>query len=155
MKIDFTKFPIDAAVVGFLLLITVVTFALAFAWIDDDTSGAEEPVASEPPDGETPEPGGEIAVSMQDNSFDPGDITVAAGAAANFAIINDGAAIHNMRIAGADGEFDTDDDAVSDPEIVPGGDAATLAWDTPAEVAEVGFRCDFHPTEMTGTIAVQ
>jgi plastocyanin len=60
-----------------------------------------------------------------------------------------------MRIAGADNEYDTDDDAVTDPEVVPGGDEATLSWDVPAEAGSVDFRCDFHPTEMTGTVTVE
>jgi plastocyanin len=156
MKIDLTRWPIDALVIGFLLLVLVGTFALAFAWIDDDGSGApEEPVASETPGGETPEPGGEVQVTMHDNSFDPNAITVTAGATANFAVVNEGSAIHNMRIAGADNEYDTDDDAVTDPEVVPGGDEATLSWDVPAEAGSVDFRCDFHPTEMTGTVTVE
>jgi len=156
MKIDFTKLPIDVAVVGFLMLSLVVTFALAFAWIDDDDSGAaEEPAASETPGGPDLPPGSEVQVTMLDNSFDPSDITVAAGTTANFAVVNDGSAIHNMRIAGADGEYDTDDDAVTDPEVVSGGDEATLSWDAPAEAGSVDFRCDFHPTEMVGTIAVE
>lgn len=158
MKIDFTRIPMDALVIGFLLVVLVVTFALAFAWIDDNEGGGTEPPAvSETPGGEeTPPPGGEeIAVSMGDNFFDPKDIAVAAGASVSFAITNDGSAIHNMRIAGADNEYDTDDDAVSDPEIVPGGDTATVTWDTPSEVTEVNFRCDFHPTDMVGKIAVQ
>jgi plastocyanin len=155
MKIDFTRLPIDAAVIGFLMLALVITFALAFAWIDDGDGGGEEPpVASETPGGETPG-GGEIAVSMKDNSFDPDAITITAGATATFGITNNGTAIHNMRIAGADGDYDTGDDAISDPDIIPGGDTATLSWDAPSEAGEIDFRCDFHPTEMVGKITVQ
>jgi plastocyanin len=158
MKIDITRIPMDALVIGFLLVALVGTFALAFAWIDDGDGGAAEPpaVSETPGGGETPPAGGsEIAVSMGDNFFDPKDIAVAAGASVSFALTNDGTAIHNMRIAGADKEYNTDDDAISDPDIVPGGDSATLTWDTPAEVTEIDFRCDFHPTEMVGTLAVQ
>ncbi|MEO6196893.1 MAG: plastocyanin/azurin family copper-binding protein, partial [Dehalococcoidia bacterium] len=85
----------------------------------------------------------------------PDAITVGVGDTASFGITNDGAAIHNMRIAGADNEYNTDDDAVSDPDIVPGGDTATLSWDAPAEAGEIDFRCDFHATDMVGTITVQ
>ena len=154
MKIDFTRLPIDAAVMGFLMVVLVITFVLAFAWIDDDASG-EPPVASETPGGETLPPGGEIAVSMGDNFFDPDAITISAGATASFGITNDGTSIHNMRIAGVDNEYNTDDDAVSDPDIVPGGDTATLSWDTPSEAAEIDFRCDFHPTEMVWKLTVE
>jgi plastocyanin len=92
---------------------------------------------------------------MGDNFFDPESVTLTAGASTTFSITNDGAAIHNLRIAGADAEYDTDDDAVSDPDIVPGGEAATLSWDAPSEAGEIPFRCDFHPTDMVGTITVE
>jgi plastocyanin/heme-degrading monooxygenase HmoA len=99
--------------------------------------------------------GGEIAVSMLDNSFDPDAITVSAGTDVSFAITNDGSAVHNMRIAGADGEYSTDDDAVSDPDLVTGGGEATLDWSAPDAPGDVPFQCDFHPTEMVGTITVE
>ena len=105
MKFDITRLPVLEAVVGFLILSLIATFVVAFTVVDVPDSGVEvlEPTATSdgsattaPSDGS----GGAIAVAMLDNSFDPDGIAVAAGAAAEFALTNEGAAIHNMRIAG-------------------------------------------------------
>ena len=160
MKFDITKLPVGEMVIGFLLVALALTFVGAFAAVGDDDDGGEA-ATSATPGGETSAPtgdgngGGNIAISMGDNFFDPNEITVDAGASATFDITNAGTAIHNMRIAGPDGEYSTDDDAVSDPQLVTGGGTATLAWDAPGDAAEIPFRCDFHPTDMVGTITVQ
>jgi plastocyanin len=122
---------------------------------DDDSGGDDETTAATTPaeDGN----GGEVEfdVVMTDNAFTPTEFTVAAGAVVTFNLSNDGAAIHNMRIAGEDGEYNSDDDAVSDPDIVTGGGTATLEWTAPDEASEIDFQCDFHPTDMLGTITVE
>ena len=94
-------------------------------------------------------------MSMTDNAFDPNEFTVPAGAEVTLNLNNDGTAIHNMRVAGDDNEYDTDDDAVSEEEVISGGDTGVLEWTAPDEAGEIDFRCDFHPTEMTGTIIVE
>ncbi|HWO93415.1 MAG TPA: cupredoxin domain-containing protein [Dehalococcoidia bacterium] len=107
----------------------------------------------------TPEPEGPVEVrtewdiSMGDNFFEPNRIGVPVGQQVTVNLTNDGQAIHNMRIAGPDGEYDTDDDVVSDPDTVRPGEEATLTF-TANEDGTIDFRCDFHPTEMTGTIVV-
>jgi plastocyanin/heme-degrading monooxygenase HmoA len=123
---------------------------------DEAEGGGHEP-APTAENGESPAPGaeGDAIVSMGDNFFDPNDITVATGAETTFQLTNNGNAVHNMRIAGEDGEYNTDDDTVSDPDVVSGGDTAALDWTAPAGAGEIIFRCDFHPTEMTGTLTVQ
>jgi plastocyanin len=60
-----------------------------------------------------------------------------------------------MRIAGADNVFNSDDDAVSDPDLVAAGDTATVEWTAPDEAGEYDFYCDFHTTDMIGTITVE
>ena len=107
----------------------------------DDDDGGDEPVVFD--------------VVMGDNTFDPTDFTVPAGATVTFNLANDGAAIHNMRISGEDGEYNTDDDAVSDPDLITGGAEAVLDWTAPDEPGEVDFQCDFHPTDMLGVITVE
>ena len=94
-------------------------------------------------------------VVMLDNSFDPDELTVAAGEEVTFVLPNEGAATHNMRIADANGEYDTDESVVSTPELVAGGGLGTLTWDVPAEPGTYDFRCDVHPVEMVGTITVE
>ncbi len=137
-----------------------------WAVANEDESAAEEQVnGGQETGGESPTPGGEtdagggtagaIAVSMGDNFFDPKEISVAAGADVTIDITNGGAAIHNMRIAGPDDQYNTDDDAVSDPMLVPGGSTATLEWTAPDSPGDIKFQCDFHPTDMTGTITVE
>lgn len=131
-----------------------------WAVVEEDQAEGEgnEPAPTASPDnGEDPGPSGdgEVIVSMGDNFFDPNDITVAAGAETTFQLTNDGIAIHNMRIAGDDGEYNTDDDTVSDPALVSGGGTATLDWTAPTGAGEIIFRCDFHPIDMIGTLTVQ
>lgn len=168
MKIDIAKLPIAEAVVGFFVVVLIVTFIGAFSATGggaegDAVSGSSTPRET-PQDGGSPSPDGDgdgpIAVTMKDNSFDPNEITVPAGSAVTFDIANEGGAIHNMHIAGPDGDFTEDfcegsGDPCSDPTRVRGGDAATLTWEVPGDPGEVDFRCDFHPQQMTGKITIE
>ncbi|KKL74485.1 hypothetical protein LCGC14_2064430 [marine sediment metagenome] len=86
--------------------------------------------------------------------FTPNEFTVAAGQEVTFNLSNDGTVPHNMRIAGPDGEYMTDDDTLVDPEILNPGDTAVLRWTAPSEPATIIFRCDFHP-DSVGTITVR
>jgi plastocyanin/heme-degrading monooxygenase HmoA len=147
-------------------VVTVAALALIggtiWALVEEDDAEGEgngEPTVGNEDPSPTPEPGpsggGDVIVSMGDNFFDPKDIGVAAGAEVTFQLTNNGIAIHNMRIAGEDGEYNTGDDTVSDPAIVSGGGTATLDWTAPGGAGDLIFRCDFHPIDMTGTIAVE
>jgi plastocyanin len=157
MSVDITKLPVLEGVVLFLLIALAGAFTGAFITTSDgdgeaaDNNGA---ATETPVDNGTPSEG-DIVVSMGDNFFDSNDITVAAGASVTFQLTNDGIAIHNMRVAGDDDEYNTDDDTVSDPDIFIAGDTGTLAWTAPDAAVEVLFRCDFHPIDMIGTITVQ
>jgi cytochrome c oxidase subunit 2 len=97
----------------------------------------------------------DIALEMGDNFFDPIDAAVDAGSTVVVELTNGGLAIHNMRVAGPDGEYNTDDDTVSNPELFTPGTAGTLVWQAPDQAGDVIFRCDFHPLEMTGTLVVK
>lgn len=134
-----------------LLSALVLALGAACGGGDDDDDGGEN--GGE----ETPGNGGSVTfdVSMGDNFFEPAEFTVPAGATVTFNLSNDGAAIHNMRISGEDGEYNTDDDAVSDPDLVNPGDTAVLEWTAPDEAGEIPFQCDLHPTDMVGTITVE
>ena len=96
---------------------------------------------------------GTVEIEMRDNSFRPNAYTVKAAEEVTIEARNTGAAIHNLRIAGADGSYDTGDDIVSTPDIVRAGATATLKA-TFAAAGTIDFRCDFHPAEMTGKITV-
>jgi len=163
MKLDITELPLGEALIGFVLTAVVLTFVLAFAY--PTRSGLEDKAVTETPTAEvspTPQgtpggtPGGGLAVLMKDNLFEPADLTVKAGAAATFELKNEGVAVHNMRIAGPDGSYNTDDDAVSDPLTIAGGATGKVDWTAPAEAGQIKFQCDFHvAVGMIGTITVQ
>lgn len=144
-----------AGIKSSLLLLLPVLAVLSFACGgDDETSG--EPAASFPAGGggDGNEEVQQFDILMSDNSFEPVELTMSGGAVAEFSITNSGAAIHNMRIAGEDNVFNNEDDALSDPSLVNGGETAVLQWPTPVAGGTFDFRCDFHPEAMVGTIEV-
>ncbi len=101
---------------------------------------------------------GDVEFKMVDNLFDlDGSINptleIAAGDTVNFTIPNTGQNIHNLRFAGPDGEYNTDDDYVSDPDLLRGGEQGTLEF-TFGEAVTFPYQCDFHPTEMLGEVTV-
>ncbi len=112
------------------------------------------------PAGETPEPGDAepvdvtFDVSMGDNFFEPSELEVEAGQTFRINLTNDGKLIHNLRITGLDGEYETADDLVSTPKFQTGGETGELV----GQIDEPGvysFRSDSQSTEMVGTITVK
>lgn len=141
-----------------LLVFSVTAFTLACGGDDDDNGGATTaPATTQAGNGGNGGNGEEVTfdVSMGDNFFEPKEFTVPAGAEVTFNLTNDGAAIHNMRIAGEDGKYNSADDAVSDPDLVSAGGTAKLEWTAPDKAGEILFQCDFHSTDMVGTITVE
>jgi plastocyanin len=101
---------------------------------------------------------GTAQVSLNDNFFDSDgnqnpNFKIAAATPVTFSLANNGAAPHNMRIAGADGEFDTDDDVVSDPALIPAGGSGTVEFTAPAGTYD--YECEFHPDQMNGQIIAE
>lgn len=153
----------------FLLLLvalgSLLSLSAACSGDDDDDDGGDDggATATESADGDDDDGGDDdggggdatLDVIMGDNTFDPKELTVTAGSSVTLNLTNEGAAIHNLRIAGADNEYDNHDDGVSDPEIVSAGETATVEWVAPDEAGTIDFRCDFHPTDMVGTITVE
>jgi plastocyanin len=165
MKLDITKLPVAEMVIGFFLVVLAVTFVAAFINVRDGEGQANGISDTTPTpadgDGDRPPSDGVINVVMGDNFFDPREITVTAGSAVTFALVNQGAAIHNMHIADAEGNYASGlcdasaGDACSAPNAVRSGQTATLEWQVPDSPGQYPFRCDFHPIDMVGVITVQ
>ena len=94
-------------------------------------------------------------VTMGDNYYQPNVFTVKAGQKVTFHFRNEGAAVHNMLIAGADNKFNTGDDALSEPREIPSGGTGTLEWTAPDKAGEIDLKCEFHPTDSIGIIKVE
>jgi plastocyanin len=103
--------------------------------------------------GETPGTG-IYDVTMTDTGNTPNDYIVAVGSTLTLNFTNNGVAAHNVRVAGEDNEYNTGDDAVSDPDLIIGGGKGKLTWKAPSKAGEYIFRCDFH-TDLKGTITVK
>lgn len=113
---------------------------------------------------QAPGPGGAVTfnVSVSDpvesdtavREFEPAEFSVSPGQQVTFNLINKGVAVHTMRIAGRDNEYETDDDAIVEPYVVASGTSGVLTWIAPNQPGTYNFRCDFHP-KSTGTIVVE
>ena len=132
-----------AVILPAALIITVCLLALACGGGGDGSNGGTD-------DGPF-----SFNVSMGDNFYEPNVFTVRAGQKVTFHFRNEGAAVHNMLIAGADNKFNTEDDALSEPREIRSGGTGSLEWTAPDEAAVIKVRCEFHPTDSTGTIKVE
>ena len=105
-------------------------------------------------DGEVTEAvGGVLEIVAADTpafSFAQNNLKVSLNETTTVEISNEGAAIHNFRIAGADGEWNTDDD-VATADFITGGDSASVEF-TPTLAGTYTFRCDIHPDVQGGVI---
>jgi len=94
-----------------------------------------------------------LSLNVSDSGFVPPEITAPAGKSFRITLTNTGAVVHNLRIAGPDGQFRTDDDIAVSGFVNPGASGdATGKIDTPGRYP---FRDDFNPTQLVGTLIVQ
>ena len=153
------------------MVIGVLVIALAggttWALVEEDEEHAEEN-GGENGNGE-PGPGdgdGEPTIVLDDFMFvfdgeENPDIPLPAGQEMTFTLDNLGATVHNVHVNGTDDTYDEqvcvtggDATACSDPSQIRGGEMGELV----VQIDEPGtynFRCDFHPTQMTGTFVVE
>ena len=96
---------------------------------------------------------GIMAIEAHDAQFAPNSWTTAVGESVTIRLSNTDGQQHNLRIAGPDGEYETQDDAITVPESVNGGETGELTF-VPLVPGAYTFRCDFHPDTMGGRIEV-
>ncbi len=107
---------------------------------------------------------GEVTMEMGDNFFQLEDqspplLQVSVGQEVTINLTNDGQAIHNMHIDGTDETYGSSfcetggEEPCSDPDVMPPGAEGQVTFQLD-EPGTYFFRCDFHPTEMTGQIVV-
>ena len=94
-----------------------------------------------------------ISIGISDVKFSPNRWSVALEEPITIRVTNNDSQQHNLRIAGLDGEFETQDDAITDPEALQPGESGELTF-APQVSGNYTFRCDFHPASMGGQIEV-
>ncbi|HEY5640877.1 MAG TPA: cupredoxin domain-containing protein [Dehalococcoidia bacterium] len=94
---------------------------------------------------------GVIEVTLADILFSPNYLHVPLEGSVTIRLTNNDPATHTMRVAGIDGRYDTEDDAVV-PTIGP--DAVEELTFAGAAAGAYTFRCDLHPGSMGGIILV-
>lgn len=151
-------------------LLALTSVALLMACGEDEPSDTSTPVPTSPPasiGGPQPQPtpgqaldtvvteprDGVVEIAAQDMAFAGNNIKVTVAEPVIIRVTNEGEAVHNLRIAGVDGVFETEDDAVTEPaEIGPRGvGEVTFAPSLPGAYT---FRCDFHST-MGGQVTAE
>jgi len=96
-------------------------------------------------------------IDMVDNAFEPTSLTVATGT--TITVHNKGQATHNVHVADANGTYSATFCRVggptpcSDPASIAGGQSGKLVINLSPGTYD--FRCDFHPTQMTGKLTIQ
>ncbi len=93
-----------------------------------------------------------VAADAPAFAYTPNNLKAPLNETTTIEITNEGTALHNFRVAGPDGEWNTDDDTVNDG-FITGGDTAVLEF-TPTLAGTYTFRCDIHPDVQGGVIVV-
>lgn len=150
------------------LTTALVVGVLAAAACSGDGGGDAVPGAGGPSLGEIqtqPEPvqasgdlveshDGLIEVHISGAQFVQNELGMTAGEPVKIRVLNEDGQPHNLRIAGFDGVFQTEDDAVTAPETIEAGGVGELIF-APPVAGSYTFRCDFHPGSMGGRIVVR
>jgi plastocyanin len=156
----------------FLAIAAFLALALLFAACsgDDDDDSAEvadstpspasitlqnQPDPVQAPNGPPSEPQeGTFEIVAEDTAFQGNSVSAVVGQVTVIRVANRDQLTHNLRIAGLDGQYDTEDDAVTEPDAIEPGSSGELSF-APAIPGAYTFRCDFHPGSMGGQIVAQ
>ena len=145
------------------LILSIALLAAACSGGDDGDGDSATTPAADATSTDGADNAGPVSfdISMGDNFFEANVLVVSPGQQVTIDLTNDGAAVHNMHIAGADNEYSLafcevgGEEPCSDPELFQPGDTGTLVWTAPDATGLINFRCDFHAVEMIGTISVE
>lgn len=96
---------------------------------------------------------GVIEVRTEGSLFIPNRLAAKVGEAVTLRITNADSQPHNLRIAGLDGQYETEDDALAEPASIAPGESGEMIF-APVVAGAYTFRCDFHPGSMGGQIVV-
>lgn len=93
----------------------------------------------------------DVSIETTDDAFVPSEINAATGQTLRITLTASSRFAHNIRVAGPDGQYETDDDLVS-ADVSPGGTGELIVkLDKPGTYK---FRCDFHQS-IEGTLVVE
>ena len=93
-------------------------------------------------------------IVIGDGAFQNNNVEIPLGEPVVIRVTNSDTVTHNLRIAGLDGQFETEDDAVTDPQAIPASESGELTF-APPVAGSYTFRCDFHEAFMGGQIVVR
>ncbi len=131
----------------------VATALLTLAVISCSSGPPPTTTSSKPPGGTTAS-GAPVTVTLtaQNLAFDTKTIVVPPGAAVTINFTNkDSGVMHNFSLY-SDSTAKT---SLFKGDFVTGPGTATYTFTAPTKVGEYFFRCDVHPTTMTGTFVVE
>ena len=97
---------------------------------------------------------GVIIIEAKDALFGPNRWSATLGETLTIRLANNDTQDHNLRFAGPDGQYETDDDALISPNPVAPGEQGELTL-VPQVAGNYTFRCDFHPGSMGGRVEVK
>jgi plastocyanin len=155
------------------LLALVMFVAFAALWMfacssSDDSSGGQVSIGPGPSiagpqrqpepvqqlDSQLTEPvDGAIEVQISGAHYLQNRLHIPAGQAVTIRVSNRDSQAHNLRVAGMDGDYQTEDDAVTEPPTIDGNGIGVLQFAPPVP-GRYTFHCDFHPGSMGGQIVV-
>lgn len=136
--------------------VVILVLVLSGGSSSDETSGSAATPTPDPRIGNAT-PAASVTVQADDGGqnvnprFVPDQISGEAGQVLEIKVENVGTVAHNLRVAGADRQYDTPDDFAS-RILAAGAEAALLV-----KLDDAGtypFRCDLHPQQQVGTLVI-
>jgi plastocyanin len=150
------RFRVSPWLVALPVVAGVVAFVAVGVVRGGSSGSGGSPSPSPTPDprvaGQTPAVS--LSVSAGDTFFSPTTLSGPAGKVVEIVVTNTGSVTHNLRVAGADNEYETADDFEPQPYAIKPDETGRVLVkiDPPGEYL---FRCDFHPLQQTGTLVLE